>query len=226
MDVFQVAIDGPVGAGKSTIARLTAARTGFTYIDTGAMYRAVALYALRNGADPAVCGEETVDAMLGGILISLETTGDGQKVFLNGEDVTGLIRGPEATRGSSAAAVYPSVRAMVTARAREIAADGNVIMDGRDIGTAVLPDAKLKVYLDAAVGIRAERRYKELVEKGGSPDFETLVNEIKQRDYNDTHRAADPLRRAEDAVDIDVGGMNAEEVVETILSLIKERGGC
>ena len=218
---IQVAIDGPVGAGKSTVARLVAAKAGFLYIDTGAMYRAVALYAVRYGACPSLA--EVPDRVLENITIDLETTKDGQKVYLNGEDVTIEIRTPESSRGASAVAVHPNVRVFVTARARELAARSNVVMDGRDVGTAVLPNARLKVYLDAAVDIRAMRRYKELLEKGGAPDFEAVKQDVIQRDYNDSNRAADPLRKARDAVIVDVGHMNAAEVAEAILQLIKDR---
>jgi cytidylate kinase len=183
------------------------------------MYRAAALFALRNGIPYSEISQSD------NIIIDLKTTPDGQRVFLNGGDVTGEIRGPEATRGSSAIAVYPAVRAMVTSRAREIASGGNVVMDGRDIGTAVLPDAQLKVYLDAPVDIRAARRYKELAEKGSHMDFEAVKNDVISRDYNDTSREADPLRKADDAVIIDVGRITADEAVEAILELIKKRGG-
>lgn len=221
MGNFQVAIDGPVGAGKSTVARLVAARAGFLYIDTGAMYRAVGLYARREGFDPEeISNENAISALLDNITILFESDPHGQKVFLNGEDVTSLIRTPEASKGASAVARYIEVRTKVTAWAKALSAGSNVVMDGRDIGTVVLPKAQLKIYLDASVDIRAKRRHKELIEKGGSPDFEAVKEDIIQRDYNDSNRAADPLRAADDAVIIDAGDMTIEETVETILSRI------
>ena len=229
--VFQVAIDGPVGSGKSTVARLVAARSGFLFIDTGAMYRAVALYLLKNVGHVAVRSEEAFNAVLkhindnNHIIIDFKTTIGEQKVFLNGEDVTREIRSPKATSGSSDMAAYPEVRKLVTDRARELAEGSRVVMEGRDIGTKVLPDAQLKVYLDAAVEVRAKRRHQELIEKGASVGYEKILEDVKQRDYNDMNRDADPLKKAEDAVGIDVGSMETEDVVDIIINLMKERGG-
>lgn len=216
-DNFQVAIDGPVGAGKSTVARLVALRSGFVYIDTGAMYRAVGLYARRLG----VALDNFNDP--GGIGIELEPAPDGQLVFLNGENITDLIRTPQASKDASAVAVHARVRSLVTRLAKEHAANHSVVMDGRDIGTVVLPNARLKIYLDAAPEIRARRRFQELFDKGQNPDFETVKADVLRRDFNDSNREADPLRPAADAVHVDVGGISADQVTDLIVALINER---
>ncbi len=222
MKTYSIAIDGPAGAGKSTIAKAAAARLRFIYIDTGAMYRAVALYAIRNDL-PWDDAEGRLSAALENIEIAIDYVDDAQHVFLNGEDVNGLIRTPQVSAGASAVATVQSVRIKLVEIQRELAKGKNVIMDGRDIGTHVLPDADVKIYLTASVDARAQRRYKELVEKGEEVDFETIKTDIIARDKNDSEREFSPLRQAEDAVLVDNSNMGIEESVQFLISMIKER---
>ncbi|MDR1705838.1 MAG: (d)CMP kinase [Clostridiales bacterium] len=216
MSGFQVAIDGPVGSGKSTVARIVADRTGFLHIDTGAMYRAVGLLAARAGIDAD--DGEAVAALLPSADIRLEISG----VFLNGEDVSAAIRSPEASLGASAVAKHKAVRAALVTLQQAMAADRDVVMDGRDIGTRVLPDARLKVYLDASPSIRAGRRFLELSQKGENTDYDTVLKDLERRDYNDSHRAEDPLRVAEGAVVLDTAALDAEGVAAAIIDIIKD----
>lgn len=216
-----IAIDGPAGAGKSTIAKKVAAKLNFTYIDTGAMFRGMALYFLRENV--SVKDEEAISAVCPNINISIQYEDGVQHLILNGEDVSTEIRQEEVGNTASSIATYPVVREKLLSLQREMAATMNVIMDGRDIGTVVLPDADLKIYLTASVDTRAERRYKELVEKGQTPNIDEIKKDIEDRDYRDMHREVAPLTVADDATLVDSSYMNIDEVVETIISLYKEK---
>lgn len=211
----QIAIDGPAGAGKSTIAKIVSKKLGFIYVDTGAMYRSAALFFLKKGVD--LSDEKVCSGLVDEIDISLKYEDGAQKVILNGEDVTGQIRTEEVSNSASKTAVYPAVRAKLSALQKKIADENDVVMDGRDIGTVVLPNAFLKIYLTASVECRAERRYKEMLEKGEAPDLETIKEDIRDRDYRDMHRAEAPLKKADDAVEIDSSDMTIDEVAEAIL---------
>lgn len=215
--MINIAIDGPSGAGKSTAARRAAARLGFIYVDTGALYRTVGVAALRRGipTDDA----EKVAAMLPEIKAELKFVDGIQHVFLNGDDVSDEIRLPNASMAASNVSAVPAVRAFLFGLQKDMAKKNNVIMDGRDIGTVILPDAQLKIFLTASAEVRAKRRFDELNERGTPVEYETLLDEIKQRDYNDSHRAAAPLKAAPDAVLLDSSDMTLEEVVEKIVSL-------
>lgn len=221
--MIHVAIDGPSGAGKSTIARMVAAELGYVYIDTGALYRSVGVAALKRGFDPA--NREQVEAMLPEIEVSLGFVDGIQHVYLNGEDVSEEIRLPEASMAASAVSTLPAVRAFLFDLQREIAAKNNCIMDGRDIGTVVLPDADVKIFLTASPEVRARRRYDELLARGNQVEFEPLLQEIIQRDYNDSHRAAAPLKQAEDAVLLDCSDLNLEQVKAQVIDLIHKKVG-
>lgn len=224
MSTIRVAIDGPSGAGKSTLARAAAAALGFLYVDTGAIYRTVGLSARDQGVDP---GDETaVAAMLPALQVELRYDEAGrQRMLLNNRDVSEEIRLPEISRYASAVSALPVVRAYLMETQRELARKNNVVMDGRDIGTVVLPEAEVKVFLTASVEQRALRRWKELCAKGESPDLATIQEEIAQRDYDDSHRAAAPLRQAEDAVLLDTSALNLEESLEALHAIVKERIG-
>ena len=219
---FNIAIDGPAGAGKSTIARLTAGKLGFVYVDTGAMYRAIALYMLRNGV-PAT-DKEAVASAVRDVTITIRYEEDSQRVLLNGEDVSGLIRTEEVGNTASAVSVYPAVRAHLLELQRSLAASRNVIMDGRDIGTCILPDAEAKIYLTASSRVRAMRRYKELTEKGTMCNLEEIEQDIIERDHRDMTRETAPLKQAEDAVLLDSSEMTLEQVVQAIIDTAKARG--
>ncbi|MCI8838288.1 MAG: (d)CMP kinase [Hungatella sp.] len=222
MTTYNIAIDGPAGAGKSTIARKAAAKLGFIYVDTGAMYRAMALYFLRKGIDRG--DEKAIEAACGEITISLEYREGVQKVFLNGEDVSGLIRTEEVSAMTSAVSVYSAVRQKLLELQRELARSENVIMDGRDIGTCVLPCAQTKIYLTAGSRVRAERRFKELEEKGEMCNLEEIEQDIIERDYRDMHRDIAPLKQAKDAVYIDSSRMSIDQVAQAIVDAARERG--
>lgn len=218
---FNIAIDGPAGAGKSTIAKRVAEELGFIYVDTGAMYRTIALYLLRNQVD---CEQEQeLAAALEGMEISIAYENGEQQMKLNGENVTGLIRTEEVSRMARRSSAKPIVRAKLLELQRSLAARFDVLMDGRDIGTMILPDAQLKVYLTASIEARARRRYLEQQEKGEQCTLEKIEKDIEERDYRDMHRATAPLRQAEDAVRIDSSYMTIEEVVDKIKSLAAER---
>ncbi len=219
--MINVAIDGPAGAGKSTISRSAAKELGFIYVDTGALYRAVGVYALRNGIDSKNADE--VGKSLEKITVELKFVGDVQHVFLNGEDVSEEIRLPEASMAASNVSAIPAVRAFLFDLQRDIAAKNNCIMDGRDIGTVVLPDARIKIFLTASPEIRAMRRYKELVQKGAKDTYEEVLSDLKIRDYNDSHREIAPLKPAEDSVTVDTSGLDLEQSVNKIISVIKEK---
>ena len=212
---FCIAVDGPAGAGKSTVARAAAARLGFLYADTGALYRAMALYFLRQGI--AAEDEAAIAAACGKVDVTLSYDGQGaQQVFLNGENVTGLIRSEAVGNMASASSACAPVRQKLLELQRSLAAAHNVIMDGRDIGTCVLPDAQVKIYLTADPHVRALRRYKELEQKGQTCNLEEIEQDIKERDYRDMHREIAPLRQAPDALYVDSSHMTMEEVVRTI----------
>ena len=214
---FNVAIDGPAGAGKSTIAKAVAAKKGYVYVDTGAMYRAMALYFLRAGISKD--DEAKISASVDDIRVSIKYEDGAQHVILNDEDVTGLIRTEEVGNMASATSVYGAVRTKLVALQQELAKTTDVIMDGRDIGTVVLPNANVKVFLTASVECRAKRRFDELKAKGENPDFEQIAKDIEERDYRDSHRQISPLKQAEDAVLVDSSNMTIDEVVNTIINL-------
>lgn len=217
---MRVAIDGPAGAGKSSVARLCAQNLGFVYIDTGAMYRAAAVYAIENGIE--ISADNMTDCVLNKIEIDIAYDDGVQKIYLCGKDVSERIRMADASVGASNIAVIPSVRLKLVELQRKLAAGKNVIMDGRDIGTYVLPDAEVKIYLTASVEERAKRRYDEMREKGTEADFDKIKDDIAYRDKNDSEREFAPLRQAEDAVLVDSSDMTIDEVTERIIALIKE----
>lgn len=216
-----VAIDGPAGAGKSTIARAAAACLGFIYVDTGALYRSIGLNALRNGVDLA--DAKAIENSLDGIKVELSFDSQGaQIVLLNGEDVSSLIRTPEVSMSASRVSAVPAVRAFLLDLQRNMAKTQSVIMDGRDIGTVVLPDAEVKIFLTASPEIRAKRRFDELVEKGQEVKYEDVLADVIERDYNDSHREIAPLKPAEDSKLADTSGLTLEESIELIINIIKE----
>jgi len=212
---MNVAIDGPAGAGKSTIAKAIAAKMGYVYVDTGAMYRAMALYFLR--ARIASNDEAKISSVVDDISVSIKYEDGAQHVILNGEDVTGLIRTEEVGNMASASSVYAPVRSKLVALQQELAKTTDVIMDGRDIGTVVLPNADVKIFLTASVECRAKRRFDELVAKGMEADFDKIAKDIEERDYRDSHREISPLKQAEDAILVDSSDMTIDEVVNTII---------
>ena len=221
MKLVSVAIDGPVGAGKSTIARTAAKRLGFVYCDTGALYRAVGLYCLRNGTDMG--DGNAIAARLPEITVEIRLVDGVQRVFLNGNDVSEEIRLPEVSMAASTVSAVPEVRAALLDLQRGIAEKNNVIMDGRDIGTVVLPNADVKIFLTAKPEIRAKRRYDELVSKGMDVVFEDVLEDLQKRDYNDSHRAAAPLKQAEDAVLADTSELDFEQSVELVCGIIQNQ---
>ena len=222
MKHFNIAIDGPAGAGKSTIAKEVARRLGFVYVDTGAMYRTMALHFIRSGIDPK--DEQAVAASCRDVDVSLRYENGVQQVLLGGENVTGLIRTEEVGNMASATSVYKPVREKLVELQQALARRENVVMDGRDIGTCVLPDAPAKIYLTASSAVRAGRRYKELVEKGMECDLAEIERDIIDRDYRDMNRENSPLRQAEDAVLVDSSCMTVEQVIVAILEAAKSRG--
>ena len=221
MKYISVAIDGPSGAGKSTVARAAAAKLGYVYVDTGAMYRSIGLAVCRKG----IAGEDTegIKATLPEIDIRLTYQDGAQRVLLNGEDVTKAIRENEVSGYASQVSAYPEVRAFLLDMQRELARTHNVIMDGRDIGTVVLPNADVKVFLTASPEERAKRRCRELEQRGQQVDYQQLLAEITQRDYADSHRAAAPLKQAEDAVLLDTSALDFDASLEALLASVKER---
>lgn len=221
--MVSVAIDGPSGAGKSSMARRLAAELGYTYVDTGAMYRAVGLYALRAGKDPA--DNAAVEALLPQVHLDILLKDGTQHVLLNGEDVSAAIRAEEVGMAASAVGANPAVRAFLLDTQRSLAKSRDVLMDGRDIGTVVLPDATVKIFLTASPEARAQRRFAELQAKGEQADFETVLADIRRRDDQDTHRAAAPLRQAEDAVLVDTSELDIEQSFALLKNTILERIG-
>ena len=216
-----IALDGPAGAGKSSIAKRAAKILDFIYVDTGALYRTIGLAASRKNVEPKTSPE--IDKLLSQITVDLTFNDKNEQiVLLNGEDVSGLIRTPEASMMASAISAVPSVRAYLLDLQRNMAKSHNVIMDGRDIGTVVLPDAKVKIFLTASVQARAERRYKELCEKGINVQYDDVLNDVITRDYNDSHRETAPLKPADGCVIVDITELDFEQSVEKIISVIKE----
>ncbi len=219
--MISVAIDGPSGAGKSTLAKRLAKELGYLYVDTGAMYRAIGLYALRQGVDPK--DEAAVTALLPQIQIELRYVDGAQRVLLCGEDVSEAIRAENVGMATSAVSAHPPVRAFLLELQRGMARTHDILMDGRDIGTVILPGATVKIFLTASAEARADRRFKELQDKGVDTDYETVLEDIRRRDYQDSHRATAPLRQAEDAVLVDTSEMDLEESFQALKSLILSR---
>lgn len=218
---YNIAIDGPAGAGKSTIAKNIAKELGFIYVDTGAMYRAMAVYFLENQVDKD--SETAIDEACAHVSVSLTYQDGAQQVLLNGENITGRLRTEEVGNTASFIAVFPSVRQKLVELQQEIARTTDVVMDGRDIGTQVLPNATLKVYLTASVETRANRRWLELSQKGETPDMEEIKTDIASRDERDMNREVSPLRQAADAILVDSSQMNIEEVTTHIVNLFESR---
>ena len=220
--MISVAIDGPVGAGKSTVARESAKRLGFIYADTGALYRAVALYVNRRGLNEDSDGfKENVAALLPEINVEIRIAEGTQRVFLNGEDVSEEIRLPEISMAASAVSPLPAARDFLLELQRDIAKKNNVLMDGRDIGTVVLPHANVKIFITASPEIRAKRRFAELVNKGVDTTYEQVLGDLNRRDYQDSHRAIAPLKMAEDAKLLDTSELTFEQSVEKVVELAK-----
>ena len=216
---FNIAIDGPSAAGKSTIAKILAKTLGFAHLDTGAMYRCCALAAQRCKID--LEDGDAVAKVLGHTKIDFDASGN---VLLNGEDVSMAIRSNEISMLASKVSAYPQVRRNLVALQQKIAAGQGYILDGRDIGTVVLPDAAVKIFMVASVKARANRRYKEYVEKGISMSYKDVYDDIEKRDYQDSHRSASPLKKADDAIELDTSALNIEEVVAAIMQILKEKG--
>lgn len=216
-----IAIDGPAGAGKSTLARKAAEKLGYIYVDTGALYRTVGLYSIRKGYDTK--DAEKVISTLGDIDIRLGFTDEGQRVYLNGEDVSDAIRTPEASMGASNVSAIPKVREFLFDLQKEIAQNNDCLMDGRDIGTVVLPDAQVKIFLTASPETRAKRRYDELVLKGSDVTFQEVLDDLIKRDYQDTHREIAPLKAADDAEILDTSPLTFDESLEAILAVIAKK---
>ena len=218
---MNIAIDGPVGAGKSSIAKLVAERLSFIYIDTGAMYRTMALYFMNRGINTK--DQMLVESRCEEIDIRIHYENGEQQIFLNGENVSVEIREEQVGNEASVVASYGKVREKLVALQRSMAASSDVIMDGRDIGTVVLPDADVKIYLTASSAVRAERRYKELTEKGAVCDLKKIEEDIKIRDYQDMNREISPLKQAEDAVLVDSSDMTIDQVIEEIISIVEKK---
>ena len=219
--MISVAIDGPAGAGKSSISRIAAKRLGFIYVDTGALYRAVGLKFSLSGADTSLNCD--IDGILADTTVDIRFKDGEQRVYLDGRDVSSEIRTPAASMMASAVSARPQVRAFLLEMQRKLARENNVVMDGRDIGTVVLPNAKVKIYLTASAEVRAERRLKELTEKGENVTFKEVYEDMVKRDWDDMHREIAPLKQAEDAVLADTTDCNFEESVELILKIVNEK---
>lgn len=215
---YSVAIDGPAGAGKSTIAKLISREMGYIYVDTGAMYRAMAVYFSKNKVNPE--DESAINEAVKNVDIKIEYQNGEQQIILNGENVTGLLRTEETGNMASKTSKYKEVRSKLVELQRELAKTTDVVMDGRDIGTTVLPDAFVKIYLTASSDARAKRRYDELVAKGEQCDLSAIKEDIEKRDYQDMHREISPLKQAEDAVLLDTSDMNIEQVVAAMRDII------
>lgn len=218
---FNIAIDGPAGAGKSTIAKQLARELGFVYIDTGAMYRAMAYYFITNGI--AASDEEAITAACTNVNISITYEEGIQNVWLNGENVSSVIRQEEVGKMASATSVYPVVRTKLVELQQELAKTTDVIMDGRDIGTVVLPDADVKIYMTASSAIRAKRRFDELVEKGIACDLKDIEKDIVERDYRDMNRETSPLKKADDAIELDTSNLNIDGVVAAMKEIVLKK---
>ena len=221
MKRYNIAIDGPTGSGKSTLAKYLAKRLGWAYLDTGAIYRTVGLYVYRTGKDPG--DEAAIEAVLPEMDVSIAHEAEGQRVFLGEEDVSDAIRTPEMASYASQVAVHPAVRRFLLHTQRSFARAHDVVMDGRDIGTAVLPEADLKVFLTASLQARAERRYKELKERGAAITLDEVTERIRTRDERDMERETSPLRAAEDAVLLDTTELDLQESIDALVALAKER---
>ena len=219
--MISIAIDGPSGAGKSTIAKAISKKLGFIYVDTGALYRSIGLFVLNQGKDTA--NREEVASLLSQIDVKIRYIDGTQRVYLNDEDVSDAIRKPPVSMAASNVSAHPEVRAFLLDLQRKFARESDVIMDGRDIGTVVLPNADIKIFLTATAEERANRRYKELIEKGEDVNYDNILAEIKQRDYNDSHREIAPLKQADDAVLADTTDCNIEEASEKLLDIIRPR---
>lgn len=217
---LQVAIDGPASAGKSTVAKLVATKFNYIYCDTGAMYRAITYKVLQNKVD--LDDEAAITKIVQNSVISFKPTENGQKVFIDGEDITEAIRSEKVTNSVSAVSAIGSVRKQLSDQQQALAANGGIVMDGRDIGSTVLPNAEVKIFLIASVDERAERRYKENIAKGMDTSLEVLKQEIRDRDYKDSHRALSPLVKAKDAIEVDTTSMTINEVVEKISTIIEK----
>ncbi len=218
---ISIAIDGPAGAGKSTIAKATAKELGYLYIDTGAMYRAIGVAVMDRGYDPK-CADDVIKT-LDSIHMDVTAKEDGQHILLSGEDVNGKIRTPEASMAASAVATIPEVRYKLVEIQRGLAKQGGVIMDGRDIGTYVLPDAEVKIFLTASVETRAKRRYKELLEKGEKCTLDEVISDMEARDKQDSEREFAPLKRAEDSVLLDTSDKTLKQSVQALIKIIREK---
>ncbi|MCM1544842.1 MAG: (d)CMP kinase [Ruminococcus sp.] len=220
--MINVAIDGPAGAGKSTIARKAASELGYIYIDTGALYRTVGLAAMRAGKD-LQSADSIAEVLTDELSVELKFVDGEQRMFLNGEDVSEAIRTPDASTAASKVSAVPKVRAYLFDLQKKMAKENDCIMDGRDIGTVVLPNADVKIFLTASAEARAQRRFKELTEKGMDVKFDDVLADMIERDYNDSHRAIAPLKQADDAVLCDTSNINLEQSIELIINTIKER---
>lgn len=217
--MINVAIDGPAGAGKSTIAKAAAKQLNYIYVDTGALYRTIAYNAVMNNVIDDTNG---IIAMLDNTKVELKYIDGVQAVFLNSEDVSAFIRTPEISMGASKVSAIPEVRAFLLSLQQEIAKENDVIMDGRDIATVVLPNADVKIFLFASPECRAERRYKELVEKGENVTFDEVLEDVNKRDYQDSHREIAPLKPSEDSIMLDTSKLNLDESIELVIKTIKE----
>ena len=215
---INIAIDGPAGAGKSTIAKMVSAEMGYIYVDTGALYRTVALYITENGIP-----DEEIEKALENADVSLKFIDGAQRVFLGDRDVSDLIRTPEISMAASRTSAIPAVRAYLFETQQKIARENNVIMDGRDIGTVVLPNADVKIFLTASAEERANRRFKELSEKPDCPPYEEILEDIKKRDWQDMHRETAPLRQADDAILVDTTKLDLKQSADEIARIIREK---
>ena len=220
MKTINIAIDGPAGAGKSTIAKMVSAKLGYIYVDTGALYRTIALFITENNI-----ADKDIESSLEKADVSLKFIDGAQRVFLGSRDVSDLIRTPEISMAASRTSAIPEVRAYLFETQQKIARENNVIMDGRDIGTVVLPNADVKIFLTASAEERANRRYKELLEKPDCPTYQEILDDIIKRDYQDMHRKTAPLKQAEDAVLVDTTKLNLEESAAAIVKVIKDKIG-
>lgn len=218
MKTINIAIDGPAGAGKSSIAKKVSAELGYIYVDTGALYRTIALFITENNIP-----DENIPSALENADVSLKFIDGEQRVYLGDRDVSGLIRTPEISMAASRTSAIPAVRAYLFETQKKIARENNVIMDGRDIGTVVLPDAQVKIFLTASPEERADRRYKELLEKPDCPSYQEILDDIIKRDHNDMHRETAPLKQADDAVLFDTSSMGLEESAAKLTALIREK---
>lgn len=218
--MINVAVDGPAGAGKSTVSRRAAKILGLVYVDTGALYRAIGLYAIENGIDTK--DEKAVTSVLKDITVDLDNSGGEQRVLLCGEDVTGNIRTGAVSMAASDVSSYPEVRAFLLETQKKISREKSVIMDGRDIGTVVLPKADVKVFLTADAAVRAKRRFLELTERKEKVDYNTILAEINERDHNDKNRAAAPLKQADDAILLDTSEMSFDESIQALVNIIRK----